>query len=60
MELARQYIRRADGLWRRHKVRATMLAVAAGSCAAWWLVKQAVTWILSHVRAGRQGETDEH
>ena len=39
MELARQYIRRADGLWRRHKARAVTLALAAAACATGWLVK---------------------
>jgi ferric-dicitrate binding protein FerR (iron transport regulator) len=60
MELARQYIRRADGLWRRHKARAAMLALTAAACAIGWLVKQGAVWVLSHARTTRQGETDEH
>jgi ferric-dicitrate binding protein FerR (iron transport regulator) len=60
MELARQYIRRADGLWRRHKARAVMLALAAAACAIGWLVKQGAGRVVSHVRVTRQGETDEH
>ena len=60
MELARQYISRADGLWRRHKARAVALAIAAAGCAIGWLVKQGALWVLGHVRTTHQGETDEH
>jgi ferric-dicitrate binding protein FerR (iron transport regulator) len=60
MELARQYIRRADGLWRRHKARAVILALAAAACAIGWLARQGAVRILGHLKVTRQGETDEH
>jgi hypothetical protein len=57
MRLAREYFRRADGLWRRHKAHAVFLAAVATACAAWALVKQAAAWTLRHVRTAG-GETD--
>lgn len=55
MPLAREYIRRADGLWRRHKTRAVAFTVLALACLAGWLAKQAAAWTLRHIRttAGR-------
>jgi hypothetical protein len=54
MRLCRDYLSRADGLWRRHKARAVMLTALAGACAAGWLVKRAAAWVARHVRTARR------
>lgn len=59
MQRAREYLSRADGLWRRHKARAVMLTALAAACMTGWLANQAAAWVSRHVRA-IAGGTDEH
>jgi len=56
MRLAREYLSRADGLWRRHKARAAMLAFLAAACATGWLVKRLAMSALRLARIRRRGD----